>query len=172
MREYATLHNRAGKNKNKIEGIGATKPVPVANTGGPGTAEGHWRENIFDHELMTGYAEDSGPMPLSRLTIAALEDLGYAVDYDQADDFALPSSGSSSSSSRHIKTYCKARFPELQVQSTPPKRPFARYVCGCCSCCVLLIGIIVILVFAMGLDCDDSLTENILDPIRLYDSLC
>ena len=168
MREYATLHQQADKNKNSITGIGATKPIPVANTGGPGTAEGHWRESTFDHELMTGYAEESGPMPLSRMTVAALEDLGYTVDYNQADDYTMPTTNGSS---RRIKSYCKSRFPELQVQSAPPKRPY-RYVYGCCGCCVLLIAIIVILVFALGLDCDDSVTENILDPIRLYDKLC
>jgi hypothetical protein len=38
---------------------------------------------------MTGYAESSPPMPLSRLTIAAMEDLGYAVNFAAADNYTL-----------------------------------------------------------------------------------
>jgi hypothetical protein len=37
-------------------------------------------------ELMTGYA-DAGTQPLSRITIASLEDLGYTVDYTNADSY-------------------------------------------------------------------------------------
>ena len=29
--------------------------VPVENSGGPGTADGHWRESVFNNEVMTGY---------------------------------------------------------------------------------------------------------------------
>jgi len=38
---------------------------------------------------MTGYISltSSDPVPLSRLTIATLQDLGYTVDYSSADDF-------------------------------------------------------------------------------------
>ena len=39
---------------------------------------------------MTGYAESTGTMPLSRLTIAAMQDLGYAVNYAAADSYSLP----------------------------------------------------------------------------------
>jgi len=69
----------------------AAAGVPVENTGGPGTAGGHWRESVFDTEIMTGYAEPRGvPMPISRLTVAALQDLGYTVDYAAADPYKLP----------------------------------------------------------------------------------
>jgi len=63
--------------------------VPVANTGGCGTADSHWREIYLDDELMTGYAEGGGE-PLSRVTIGALEDLGYGVDYSAADAWSIP----------------------------------------------------------------------------------
>lgn len=79
MREFATLIGSAGP-----------IPVPAANTGGPGTREGHFRESIFGNELMTGYL-DPGINPISRLTVGALQDLGYQVDYDSADPFSLPS---------------------------------------------------------------------------------
>ncbi len=64
--------------------------VPVANTGGVGTADGHWRELTFGNELLSGYL-NAGLLPLSRLTIAMLEDMGYAVNYEAADPYVLPS---------------------------------------------------------------------------------
>jgi hypothetical protein len=38
---------------------------------------------------MTGLL-DVGPNPLSRVTIAAFEDLGYSVDRERADAYRLP----------------------------------------------------------------------------------
>ncbi len=65
------------------------RAVPVENTGGAGTADAHWRESVFQAELMTGYIESAGvPMPLSRMTIASMRDLGYVVNYDAGDNFA------------------------------------------------------------------------------------
>lgn len=54
--------------------------TPVLETdGGVGTAYSHWDEEVYGNELMTGYiGEDSY---LSDMTLGALEDLGYAVDY-------------------------------------------------------------------------------------------
>jgi hypothetical protein len=65
--------------------------IPVANTGGSGTFGSHWRETTFDRELMTGYV-DSGGMPVSRMTVAALADMGYTANMKAADDYQLPSS--------------------------------------------------------------------------------
>ncbi len=53
--------------------------VPVENSGGAGTRDGHWRESIFGNELMTGYVGPGLSLPLSRVTIASLADLGYQV---------------------------------------------------------------------------------------------
>ncbi len=62
--------------------------VPVHNADGPGSADSHWRESVLDSELMTPFVEASGVfMPLSRLTIASLADLGYVVDMNKADPF-------------------------------------------------------------------------------------
>jgi len=73
-----------------IFGITAST-IPVENTGGEGTAGGHWRETVFRTELMTGYAERPGvPMPISRITVGALEDLGYTVNYGAADPYTKP----------------------------------------------------------------------------------
>ena len=63
--------------------------APLETGGGAGTADSHWSESIFGAELMTGYAESAPPMPLSRLTIAAMKDLGYGVDFSAAQSFTL-----------------------------------------------------------------------------------
>ena len=66
--------------------------VPVENTGGPGTREGHWRESVFGAELMSGFIAAAGN-PLSRVTAASLADLGYQVDLDAAEPYRLPVAG-------------------------------------------------------------------------------
>ena len=67
------------------------RDVPVENTGGPGTADGHWRDSVFVTELMTGFVSAPGTKnPLSRVTAASLQDLGYKVDMAAADPYALP----------------------------------------------------------------------------------
>lgn len=63
--------------------------VPVENEGGPGTAEGHWRETTFGNELMSGFIAEAGN-PLSRMTAASLADLGYQVDLEAAEAYTLP----------------------------------------------------------------------------------
>lgn len=63
--------------------------VPLENTGGGGTAEVHWRESVFDTELMTGFAEDNEPMPLSLMTLGSIEDLGLAVNHLAADAYFI-----------------------------------------------------------------------------------
>ena len=63
--------------------------VPVENTGGAGTINGHWREGVLRNELMTGTINSSGGNPLSALTVRSLLDLGYTVDNTKADPFFL-----------------------------------------------------------------------------------
>ena len=63
--------------------------VPVENTGGPGTADGHWRESVFRNELMSGFIAAPNN-PLSRLTVASLLDMGYEVDLSKAEPYKLP----------------------------------------------------------------------------------
>ncbi len=65
--------------------------VPVANTGGPGTRNGHWREETFGIELNTGFLNGTH-RPLSKMSIAALADLGYtSPNLAEADAYTLPS---------------------------------------------------------------------------------
>ena len=67
--------------------------VPVENTGGSGTADSHWRESVFDDELMTGFAEVNPGEKLSMVTIQSLLDIGWLeVNEDEAEEYALPGS--------------------------------------------------------------------------------
>jgi subtilisin-like proprotein convertase family protein len=64
--------------------------VPVENTGGSGTRDSHWSEEIFDNELMTGFLNSGVTNPISRITVGQLADIGYEVDLDAADPYTPP----------------------------------------------------------------------------------
>jgi hypothetical protein len=81
---------RAMREFGVLIGENTPTPVPVENTGGSGTRDGHWRDSVFGNELMTGFLSP-GPNPLSRLTAASLVDMGYKVNLDSAQPYALPS---------------------------------------------------------------------------------
>jgi len=66
--------------------------VPVETDGGPGTAGGHWDEETFDNELMTGFLNGGVSNPISTVTIGALADMGYTVNMAAADPYSAPSS--------------------------------------------------------------------------------
>jgi hypothetical protein len=62
----------------------------------PGSSGGHWDEDFFGREIMStsadggavGVAPDAGPVEsFSRMTIGAIEDLGYEVSYAGAEPF-------------------------------------------------------------------------------------
>jgi len=107
MREYGVLKN-----------TNSPTFVPIANTGGAGTREGHWRESVFDTELMTGF-DDPGRNALSRLTIASLQDLGYQVDYDKADAFILPFSLLSTRAVDSKQNHqCRSKSPSFVILPT------------------------------------------------------
>lgn len=63
--------------------------VPIEDQGGPGSREGHWRDSLFGDELMSSFIAGA-KNPLSRLTIACLQDLGYQVDLSAAEPYTLP----------------------------------------------------------------------------------
>lgn len=64
--------------------------VPVENTGGSGTRDGHWREVTAVTELMTGFLNSGVPNPLSAITVGSLRDQGYVVNDAAADGYTLP----------------------------------------------------------------------------------
>ncbi len=59
---------------------GCDKPVPLEGCS-------FTDKTCFKTELMTGY--DGGKVVLSRMTVASLEDMGYTVNYDAADDYGV-----------------------------------------------------------------------------------
>jgi hypothetical protein len=71
---------------------GVASGVPLENTGGTGTREGHWRESVFTTELMTGWV-GQGSNPLSAMTIASLQDLGYGASTAAASAYTLSGTG-------------------------------------------------------------------------------
>ena len=72
------------------ENLGCTTPIPIeTDTGRIGTDFGHWDEVCLARELMTGFLTSFFESPLSRITVGGLEDLGFTVNYDNADDFTL-----------------------------------------------------------------------------------
>lgn len=79
---------RASEEYGRLRGSGPT-PVPVENTGGPGTAFSHWRETVFRNELMSGFIDNPGN-PISRMTVGSLADCGYVVDMNAAEPYSLP----------------------------------------------------------------------------------
>ncbi|MCA8995413.1 MAG: right-handed parallel beta-helix repeat-containing protein [Planctomycetaceae bacterium] len=93
----------AGSNDPRFVGTGALAEynnrfnvnengVPVENQGGPGTADSHWRETVYNNELMTGFLNSGQINPISSTTIASFGDLGYVVDLNQADPFLIDGS--------------------------------------------------------------------------------
>lgn len=81
--------------------------LPVEDSGGAGTALVHPEEGDvartiggvnapgLDNEVMTGSVEGAGtPMPLSTISIGFLDDLGYEVDYGEADSYSGAGTGS------------------------------------------------------------------------------
>src|SRR5438045_9729113 len=65
-----------------LKGTGPS-PVPVENTGGPGTRNSHWRETVFRNELMSGFIAAPNN-PLSKVAGGRLKDLGYLADLSAA----------------------------------------------------------------------------------------
>ena len=93
VREFNTIY---GEN---------VRGIPLEKEGGAGTKAAHWSEAVMKTELMTGFAEAPGTrMPLSTITVGALADIGYQVDYARADPFTRPAGVT-------VPSYASARLP-------------------------------------------------------------
>ncbi|TMR20201.1 peptidase [Nonomuraea turkmeniaca] len=84
------MGQRAGQEYGALLGSLEAHPVPVENVGGQGSVGSHWRESVFGDELMTSRVGNATACPLSRLTAAALADLGYEVDMAAVEPYVLP----------------------------------------------------------------------------------
>ena len=88
-----------GYNVSELSGI------PTEDDGGQGTAHSHPEEGLLhgisvndrfiggvfhpglEHELMAGWSENGNYNPLSKISIGFLEDMGYEVNYDEAEPY-------------------------------------------------------------------------------------
>jgi hypothetical protein len=96
----------------KLGGVGE---VPLENLAGAGTCNSHWREEALSNELMTGFVNfDKNPM--SRLTIAAMGDLGYKVNLEAAEPYSLASEPQARSQAALTPLNERILGPELEVE--------------------------------------------------------
>ena len=89
----ADTHFRGPKAIEAFDAAGGTgytagAKVPVENVAGPGSGDAHWRESVFDEEMMTPFLDGGVFNPLSAITVASLADLGYIVDLSAADPYS------------------------------------------------------------------------------------
>lgn len=104
-----------GSNASREYGDLTGKPpesVPLEDDGGPGTQGGHWEEEVFGHELMTGYLSGSH-QPFSRISVGAFEDLGYDVDYSAADPYVFGARSLLLTAAPSLA--CNIKRPEFEV---------------------------------------------------------
>ncbi|BAU10079.1 type I secretion target GGXGXDXXX repeat protein domain protein [Leptolyngbya sp. NIES-3755] len=81
----------------------------------------HWDESRFDTELMTPFAETPGtPMPMSSLTLGALRDLGWNVNFGAVQPYTLPAT----------RTAAVSSVPGGATQTSG----LAAYKCACGRC--------------------------------------
>ena len=75
----------------------------------------HWRGSVFGDELMIASIRTdlTGPLPLSKVTIQSLADLGYQVDVGQADQYRLPDPAGAKPVAEHLVHWgdCVAEGP-------------------------------------------------------------
>ena len=68
-------------------------PLETASLLDPSPFQAHWRSQTFEDELMTARFQTHHKRPISELTVALMEDLGYEVDYSRADSYELSDRG-------------------------------------------------------------------------------
>lgn len=98
------------------------EPVPVHNDANQGAADGHWRESLFAHELMTPrITGNEEQRPLSQVTLASLGDLPYYdVNLDAADPYQVPFgftnlAWGSANTEEDVDPECLLEFPSATV---------------------------------------------------------
>lgn len=79
----------------EFNALGGVGNVPVedgigSNAEGPGSIDSHWKITALGDELMVFAIGAASLSPLSVVTIGSLEDMGYSVDFTQADAYTLP----------------------------------------------------------------------------------
>lgn len=104
----------AGQAYGELLGTNVPTAIPLTTGQGAGSDLSHWREEVLGNELMT-HADNAGADPTSQITIAALRDLGWQVNYGAAEAYSLagvqssaiaPRSNSKTSSRSHVSFRC------------------------------------------------------------------
>lgn len=95
--EFAVLSGSSGDIPVEDGSFRGFSPSQLASGAGRGSVDGHWRETVFQTELMTP-AIGGTSNPMSLMTLRSLEDIGYAVDTSEADSYSIPSSSQASGS--------------------------------------------------------------------------
>lgn len=104
--------------------------------GGPGNVPlepqlgAHWHEAWFNTELMTPVAEGPAtPMPISRVTIGALLDLGWTASLSAADAYSLPPCAGSCTAPPRALAGAEARgtVPDYVIERLLPLPPQAKH---------------------------------------------
>ena len=72
-------------------GYGRAK-VPVQNGAESGSSDSHWRQSVFEDEMMTPFLTGNS-QPMSLITIESLYDLGYETNPAEAESYTLSSAG-------------------------------------------------------------------------------
>jgi Leishmanolysin len=105
---------RGAKANAEYQAISGCPVVPTENDGyeGDGTYCSHWDEQCLKTEVMTG-SIGAGISPLSRITIATAEDLGYKVSYTPAESFTRNDLGPGCTCNRRSDT-------EIEKNSASP----------------------------------------------------
>jgi Leishmanolysin len=120
---YKAVH--ASAEYKKISGCSVV-PMETSGSSGDGTYCSHWDEDCLKNELMTGTLNLGGPNPLSRITIGALEDMGYPVTYSFADSYTASSLGTGCSCRRRLtqngESFLLSKSRELSEDSKTRRR--------------------------------------------------
>ena len=84
--------------------------VPIGRLSDDPYYRSHWRGSVVSGELMTS----GGSSVLSAITLGALSDLGYTVDFSMADPYELPPPGAAKPVADAVP------FCSLEVEGLPP----------------------------------------------------
>jgi hypothetical protein len=87
---YGFIGSHALAEYKAMSGNASATSVPVEPGSLGGSSGAHWAESVFQNELMTPSTGPGNVMPISRLTIASLADLGYTVNLAAADSYSFP----------------------------------------------------------------------------------
>jgi hypothetical protein len=87
----------------------------------------HWSEEVFQSESLTPLAPSSGSAPVSLLTLAALRDLGWNVNYGAAQAYTLPTTRAAASGI----DFSNLSFNVANAARSVDQLPQHSLICGC-----------------------------------------